>query len=93
MGGCGAYESGGRLVKSDFRSHSGSHQRSAWIQNPKKNPGAGWVGGFKSDFTTHSGSHQSSAWIQNPSSSRVWQKIIMKENVGWVARCRVGGKV
>ena len=25
---------GGRLVKSDFRSHSGSHQSPAWIQNP-----------------------------------------------------------
>ena len=25
---------GGRLVKCDFRSHSGSHQSSAWIQNP-----------------------------------------------------------
>ena len=25
---------GGRLVKSDSRSHSGSHQRSALIQNP-----------------------------------------------------------
>ena len=23
-----------RLVKSDFRSHSGSHQSTAWIQNP-----------------------------------------------------------
>ena len=25
---------GGRLVKSDFITHSGSHQSSAWIQNP-----------------------------------------------------------
>ena len=25
---------GGGLVKCDFRSHSGSHQSSAWIQNP-----------------------------------------------------------
>ena len=25
---------GGRLVKTDFITHSGSHQSSAWIQNP-----------------------------------------------------------
>ena len=41
---CGAYVSGGSvaepmcwvggLVKSDFRTHSGSHQSTAWIQNP-----------------------------------------------------------
>ena len=31
--GCGAYVSGG-LVKSDFITHSGSHQSTAWIQNP-----------------------------------------------------------
>ena len=27
---------GGRLVKSDFRSHSGSYQISAWIQDPSQ---------------------------------------------------------
>ena len=32
--GWGAGWVGGRLVKCDFRSHSGSYQSSAWIQNP-----------------------------------------------------------
>ena len=39
-----------RLVKSDFRSHSGSHQSTAWIQNPSwsrstEEPGGWLVGG------------------------------------------------